>query len=66
MLKFLATRYAGGVYLHWNFWCNVPDPLQQSFCIQALDGHPAELVTEYREREQRFALYRLKIPSLAQ
>src|SRR5438067_1663302 len=21
----LLKRYAGGVYLHWNFWCNVPD-----------------------------------------
>jgi hypothetical protein len=27
----LAPRYAGGVFFHWNFWCNVTDPLQQSF-----------------------------------
>ena len=21
----LFTRYAGGVYLHWNYWCNAAD-----------------------------------------
>ena len=27
-----AARFAGGVYLHWNFWCNVQDPVQRAFC----------------------------------
>jgi hypothetical protein len=57
----LATRYAGGVYLHWNFWCNVQDPLQREFCRKALEIRPVETVREYRERDQRFALYRIKI-----
>jgi Dolichyl-phosphate-mannose-protein mannosyltransferase len=61
-LQFLASRYAGGVYLHWNFWCNVNDPVQQRFCHQALSLAPTQLFREYRERDQRFALYRFVLP----
>ena len=60
-LHFLAVRY-DRVYLHWNFWCNVQDPVQQAFCRKALDGKAVEIVHEYRERDQRFALYRFMIP----
>ena len=56
-LNFLQLRYHE-VYLHWNFWCNVDDAVQRSFCAQAIGGKPVELVREYRERNQRFAFYR--------
>jgi hypothetical protein len=59
-LTYLADRYAGGVYLHWNYWCNVQDPVQRDFCQRALEGAPARVVREYRERDQRFAMYRLE------
>jgi hypothetical protein len=61
-LTLLGTRYAGGVYLHWNFWCNVDDQLQREFCRNALAMRPTETVREYRERDQRFTLYRLQVP----
>ena len=35
----LAARYAGGIYLHWNFWCNVPDEAQRAFCREALASY---------------------------
>ena len=60
-LNFLATRYSGGVYLHWNFWCNVQDPVQAQFCQRALEMHPVEMIREYRERDQRFVIYRVKV-----
>jgi hypothetical protein len=60
-MAYLASRYTGGVYLHWNFWCNVQDPIQQEFCRKALASAPVDVVREYRERDQRFALYRLRI-----
>ena len=60
-VKFLAGRYAEGVYLHWNFWCNVQDPVQRGFCQKALEGRPVEIVREYRERDQRYAFYRFRI-----
>jgi 4-amino-4-deoxy-L-arabinose transferase-like glycosyltransferase len=59
-LDFLASRYQG-VYLHWNFWCNVPDPVQGRFCLDALRGRPASVVRERRERDQRYSLYRFDI-----
>ena len=60
----LAGRYAGGVYLHWNFWCNVQDPVQQELCRKAMATAPAETVREYRERDQHYALYRLRVPNV--
>ena len=58
----LAPHYAGGIFFHWNFWCNVADPLQQSFCAAALQRFPHTLIREYRERDYRYALYRLEVP----
>ena len=55
----LAPRYVGGVFFHWNFWCNVADPVQQSFCTGILDRFPHTLIQEYRERDYRYAIYRL-------
>jgi hypothetical protein len=57
----LAPRYAGGVYLHWNFWCNVTDDTQRAFCRQALASYPNHLVREFRERDYRYAFYRLDV-----
>jgi hypothetical protein len=56
----LAARYPGGLYLHWNFWCNVPDPVQQGFCTKLMALRPVEPVREHAEEGQHFALYRLK------
>jgi hypothetical protein len=65
-VDYLITRHAGGVYFHWNFWCNVQVPAQQALCRQILDSKPATLVGEVRDRDQRFGLYRFgtaaKIP----
>jgi hypothetical protein len=60
-LTYLGRRYAGGVYLHWNFWCNVQDPVQAAFCQRALNARPVTALKEYRERDQRFVLYRLDL-----
>jgi hypothetical protein len=56
----LQSRYAGGVFLHWNYWCNVPDPLQNSFCKAGLNEYAHELVDSRRERDNEYALYRLQ------
>jgi 4-amino-4-deoxy-L-arabinose transferase-like glycosyltransferase len=62
-VKFLMSRYTGGVFVHWNFWCNVQDPVHPEFCRRAVELGTVELVREYRERDQRFALYRLTLPA---
>jgi hypothetical protein len=56
----LNRRYAGGVYLHWNFWCNVSDPVQTEFCRKALSSFATDRVAEFRERDYRYALYRIR------
>jgi hypothetical protein len=56
----LQARFAGGVYLHWNYWCNVPDPVQNSFCKAGLNEYPHELVESRRERDFEYALYRME------
>ena len=58
----LARRHAGGVLLHWNFWCNVDDPVQQRFCADALGQFPHQVITEHRERNFRYAFYQLSLP----
>jgi hypothetical protein len=60
--KVLVPRYAGGVFLHWNFWCNVSEAVQQEFCRSALARFPHSLVEEFRERDYRYAFYRLAAP----
>jgi hypothetical protein len=60
----LARRHAGGVYLHWNFWCNVPNPVQVRFCHDALAHFRGDVIREHRERDFRFAFYRLNTESV--
>ena len=59
--EFLAARYAGGVFVHSGFWCNVGAAGQQSSCTKVLSEYPNELLREYREREFRYAFYRLNL-----
>jgi len=59
----LPRRYAGGVYFHFNFWCNVDDPLQVSFCTNLLDRFANTLVSERHVRDSRFALFKLDLPT---
>ncbi len=61
-VDYLGARYAGGVYVHWNYWCNAADPIQRSYCQAALGAVPSTVVREMRERDYRFALYRLSLP----
>jgi hypothetical protein len=60
LLDRLAGRYPDGVYVHWNFWCNTQDRIQQEFCTRVLSLGHFEVVREHRERDQRLAFYRLQ------
>ncbi len=56
----LSQRYSGGVYLHWNFWCNAQDKVQQEFCRKARSLAPVEIVAQHMERDQFYAFYRMR------
>ncbi len=57
----LERRYTGGIYVHWNFWCNVQDPVQPEICRRAMALGRTDPVTQSQVRDQRYAFYRLKI-----
>jgi hypothetical protein len=60
-LHYLSQRYAGGVFVHWNFWCNVVDPVQQDLCRKVLNMAPGSVWHEYREQGQRFFFSRFSL-----
>lgn len=60
-LRYLAQRYSGGLYLHWNFWCNTQDQTQQEICRKAFSIAPVEVAKEYHERDQHFVFYHLRV-----
>jgi hypothetical protein len=58
----LFRTYRGGVFLHWNFWCNAADEIQQRLCRNLLADYEHHRVDERTVRDYRFALYELKPP----
>lgn len=59
-LHSLKNNFPGGVYFHFNFWCNVSDPLQQSFCKGILDKFPNKEVMKFKERDYSYILYKIE------
>lgn len=56
----LRADFPGGIYFHYNYWCNVGDPLQQSFCRSILDRFAPVEVARFRERDYSFILYAVR------
>ena len=55
----LFHRFPGGVYFHYNFWCNVDDPVQNEFCRKVLANFKTRVVLEESAGFYRYVLYRL-------
>jgi hypothetical protein len=55
----LFHRFPGGVYFHYNFWCNVDDPVQNDFCQKVLANFKTRVVFEESAGFYRYVLYRL-------
>ncbi|MDX1779621.1 MAG: hypothetical protein R3339_12130, partial [Thermodesulfobacteriota bacterium] len=53
-------RYKGGVYLHYNFWCNVPDKLQNSFCTNILERYDCTPLMSFNEQNYTYELYKVE------
>jgi hypothetical protein len=52
-------RFPGGVYFHYNFWCNVEDPVQNEFCTNVLGTFKTQVIREESAGFYRYVLYRL-------
>ena len=59
-LDLLGERYPGGVYLHWNYWCNTDDPVHRALCDRVRGFRPTETAGEYRLDDQHFVFYRVQ------
>lgn len=56
----LRRRFPGGIFFHFNFWCNVDDPLQTSFCRAILAKFPHREILAFQERTYTYLLYRIE------
>ena len=52
-------RFSGGVYFHYNFWCNIQDPVQNEFCTNIMESYSTRVVLEESARFHRYVLYRM-------
>jgi hypothetical protein len=57
----LGARFAGGVYLHWNYWCNTDDAVHRRLCVKVRELMPIVKVGEQRFDDQMFAFYRMQL-----
>jgi hypothetical protein len=57
----LAERFGGGIYLHWNYWCNTQDPVHQALCARVRALRPTDLAGDVRADDQHFAFYRMDV-----
>jgi len=55
----LYERYKEKIYFHYNFWCNVPDPLQKSFCNNILEQFNSTAVVSFEEKNYIYKLYKV-------
>ena len=60
-LEALAGRFAGGVYLHWNYWCNTEDAAERALCVKIRELRPTVPAGDYRAGNQFFSFYRMNI-----
>lgn len=60
-LDTLGARFEGGVYLHWNYWCNTEDRAYRALCAKVRGLGPATPVAESRVGDQFFSFYRMGV-----
>jgi 4-amino-4-deoxy-L-arabinose transferase-like glycosyltransferase len=55
----LGPKFRDKLFLHWNFWCNVNDPVQSGFARYIMDNYKTSQLAEKIVRNKRYALYRI-------
>jgi hypothetical protein len=51
--------FKGGVYVHYNYWSNVDDPVQRGFTENILNKYDYEIIKEYHYRDYKYGLYKI-------
>ncbi len=60
-LKNLFAQYPGGLYFHYNFWCTVPDAVQNAFCENILERFDSTEVLAFQEQNTTYRLYKIEL-----
>ena len=53
-------RFKGGVYIHYNYWSDVPyDDLQRQFTANILERYDYQIIKEYYYKNHKYGLYKI-------
>jgi len=52
-------QFKGGVYVHFNYWSNVTDPIQRGFTEIIFNRYDCKTVREYYYRNYKYGLYKV-------
>jgi len=52
-------RFKGGVYVHYNYWSNLNDPVQREFTENIFNKYNYEIIKEYYYRDYKYGLYKI-------
>lgn len=58
-MRWYMERFSGGVYFHFNYWCNVADEHLDSLCDLICRWFECDVIVDRRMRDYRYALIRL-------
>lgn len=57
--NYLMKRYKDKIYLHWDYWCNVNEPVQPGYTIRVMQNYQTFLVEQQIIQGKPYALYRI-------
>lgn len=60
-LRNLFKRFPGGIYFHYNFWCNVSNVAQRSFCDNILEKFESTEILSFQERDYKYSLHKISL-----
>lgn len=58
----LAKKYPGGIYYHYDYWCNTPNFKKENKCKKEIEKFKGELVASRKKDYFKYGLYKLKGP----
>jgi hypothetical protein len=62
-IKQHQDRFKGGVYIHYNYWSDVPySDLQRQFTANILERYDYQIIKEYHYKNHKYGLYKITGP----
>ncbi|MCM0605398.1 MAG: glycosyltransferase family 39 protein [Xanthomonadaceae bacterium] len=58
-IRVWRKNYPGGIFFHWNFWCNTMDKVQVTFCQKIINGFKHKKVFEQVLNNKPYSVYEI-------